>query len=188
MLSGRAPCYSALFRDISKSNDMTALRIFGSLLAIFSIWGGAQNTVKFFTALTPQSQFLEVKGQVLEVRTHIDRNPGFAEQAGSNTKVFEVLFSYPAAGKELTMNTVSPLCTHCPMEDIVSATGVKPSQLTKGKSVSVLVDRDKPSRAYLMLPSNTELLMQGFFSTIFIFLVPAFVLFFCSSWERKNAA
>jgi hypothetical protein len=167
---------------------MSALRIFGSLFAIFIIWAGAQNTAKLFTALTAKSQFLEVEGRVLEVRTHIDSNPGFAEQAGTNTKVFEVLFSYPSAGKELTMNTVSPLCTHCSFENIVSATGVKPSQLTKGKSVNVLVDRNNPSRAYLMLPSNTELLMQGLLSIILIFLVPAFVWFFCSSWERKNAA
>ncbi len=167
---------------------MWTLRIFGSLLAIFSIWGGAQNTAKLFTALTTKSQFLEVEGRVLEVRTHIDRNPGYAEQAGTNTMVFEVLFSYPSSGKEITMNTVSPLCTHCPMKDIVSATGLKPSQLTKGKSVNVFVDRNNHSRAYLMLPSSTELLMQGLLSIIFIFFVPVFVWFFCSSWEGKNAA
>jgi hypothetical protein len=182
------PLYTAGFAVYITLNSMSAIRIFGSLLAIFCIWGGAQSTAKLFTALTPKSQFLVVEGRVLEVRTHIDRNPGFAEQVGTNTKVFEVLFSYPSAGNELTMNTVSPLCTHCPLENIVFATGVQPSQLTKGKSVNVLVDRNNPSRAYLMLPSNTELLMQGLYGIIFIFLAPAFVWFFCSFWERKNAA
>jgi hypothetical protein len=166
---------------------MSVLRIFCSFLAIFFIWGGAQSTAKLFTTLVPKSHFLQVEGRVLEVRTHVDRNPGHGTQVGTNTKVFEVLFTYPSSGKELTANTVSPLCTHCPLENIVAATGVKPSLLTNGKSVTVLVDKNNPSRAFLMLPSNMELLMQGFHSIIFFILAPGFIWFFCWTWERKSA-
>jgi hypothetical protein len=110
---------------------MSALRIFSSFLAIFFIWGGVQNTAKVFATFIPTSQFLQVEGRVLEVRTLVDSNPGHGTQVGTNTKVFEVFFSYPSSGKELTANTVSPLCTHCPLENIVAATGVNPSQLTR---------------------------------------------------------
>jgi hypothetical protein len=166
---------------------MTVLRIFGAFLAIFSLWAGLENASKLVTALTPKSQFFEVRGSVVALRTHIDSNPGYAAQAGTNTKVFEVLYKYPSAGKEVTMNTVSPLCTYCPMEQIVSATGLKPSQLTEGKNVNVFVNRSNPTQAYLMLPSNKELLMQGLVTIIFLFIMPVFVWFFCRSWERKNA-
>jgi Protein of unknown function (DUF3592) len=139
------------------------------LIAVF-VWFGLQLAKKLWFADAPRSAFVEVPGTVVEVIRHvISSHDGAPPQ-----HLAEVKFIYTYSKFDYSNNTLSPLCTYCAPQDVVNALGQRPSQISTGKPVQVLVKKDNPKIAYLTLPTAIEFFEQLMFTLLFLLVAPSF--------------
>ena len=122
-------------------------RLFGIALALFSVFAGIDELQKLRVLLLPTTEFVRVEGETVGVTSMIDRNPGHAGLAGTNTRVFAVEFKYAIGNAIRTANTMSPYCTFCEGARVVRITGNSPSALEEGTKVTVYVAQSKPGMA-----------------------------------------
>ncbi|MEO6280597.1 DUF3592 domain-containing protein [Roseateles sp.] len=153
------------------------------VLGLAWLCGGLLSAFSLVEALRPDEAYFRTEGEVLGVQKHTDSNEGVVRHLA------EVSFQYGVDGRQLRANSLTPLCQRCTPDEVFQVLRMRPSQVPEGLKVAVWVLKSNPERAYLALPSKSDVVRQCIAVLCLLIAVPAFFAWqfkLWGSWQRAR--
>lgn len=156
------------------------LRLIAIAIFLFASFSFAPKLIKMTAAVV--DSYEKINGQLLKLNRFIDRSPGHGEQAGSNSVVFEVAYTYTYDGIQYKAIDIANSCSRCGAETLRKVMDPIPEAGDNYLPIVLYVSKSNHARAFLIKPTPRDLIEQILYSFLWIVIAPLFFYFFTQIW------